>query len=121
MKSGILAAEAIFNELSEQEIESQFKQSWLYDELFRSRNFGPIIHKLGTFWGGVFNTVDQNILGGKWPSTFRDNVTDHGSLGKARDFPEIIYDKPDGQISFDKLSSVFLSNTNHEEDQPCHL
>jgi len=121
MKSGILAAEAIFNNFSAEQAEAEFKASWLYDELYRSRNFGPAIHKLGTFWGGVFNTIDQNVFNGKWPSTLVDSHQDHNQIGLASDFSKIDYPKPDGVLSFDKLSSVFLSNTNHEEDQPCHL
>ncbi|MFC3095586.1 electron transfer flavoprotein-ubiquinone oxidoreductase [Alteromonas sediminis] len=121
MKSGMLAAEAIFNQLNDTQTEALFKQSWLYDELYRSRNFGPAIHKLGTFWGGVFNTIDQNIFSGKWPGTLVDLHQDHAELGEASHYTKITYPKPDGELSFDKLSSVFLSNTNHEEDQPCHL
>ncbi len=98
-----------------------FKSSWLYDELFRSRNFGPAIHKFGTLVGGAFNYIDQNWFGGKIPVTLRDTTPDYARLKKASEAPKIAYPKPDGVISFDKLSSVFLSNTNHEEDQPVHL
>ena len=130
MKSGMLAAESIFEAISEnaeapvKELTSfteKFKSSWLYDELFRSRNFGPAIHKLGNFWGGAFNTLEQNIFNGNMFFTMKDEHKDYAQLKEAKDSKEISYPKPDGVLSFDKLSSVFLSNTNHEEDQPCHL
>jgi electron-transferring-flavoprotein dehydrogenase len=79
------------------------------------------MHKFGAILGGAFNYVDQNIFGGKLPLTLHDNHEDHAQLKPASNFTPIEYPKPDGKLSFDKLSSVFLSNTNHEEDQPCHL
>ncbi|WP_334029028.1 electron transfer flavoprotein-ubiquinone oxidoreductase [Alteromonas sp. P256] len=130
MKSGMLAAESIFeaikenNEAPVKELTSftdKFKSSWVYDELFRSRNFGPAIHKLGNFWGGAFNTLEQNFFKGNLPFTMKDEHKDYAQLNEADKSQEISYPKPDGVLSFDKLSSVFLSNTNHEEDQPCHL
>ncbi len=130
MKSGMLAAESIFeaikenNEAPVKELASftdKFKSSWVYDELFRSRNFGPAIHKLGNFWGGAFNTLEQNFFKGNLPFTMKDEHKDYAQLNEAQKSQEISYPKPDGVLSFDKLSSVFLSNTNHEEDQPCHL
>ncbi|WP_420935881.1 electron transfer flavoprotein-ubiquinone oxidoreductase [Alteromonas sp. A081] len=130
MKSGMLAAESIFeaiienNEAPVKELTSftnKFKSSWVYDELFRSRNFGPAIHKLGNFWGGAFNTLEQNFFKGNLPFTMKDEHKDYAQLNEADKSKEISYPKPDGVLSFDKLSSVFLSNTNHEEDQPCHL
>ena len=130
MKSGMLAAESIFeaikenNEAPVKELTSftdKFKSSWVYDELFRSRNFGPAIHKLGNFWGGAFNTLEQNFFKGNLPFTMKDEHKDYAQLNEAEKSQEISYPKPDGVLSFDKLSSVFLSNTNHEEDQPCHL
>ncbi|WP_415905892.1 electron transfer flavoprotein-ubiquinone oxidoreductase [Neptuniibacter sp. QD48_55] len=129
MKSGMLAAEAIFDELTQSGEGSKelsgyaqkFESSWLYDELFRSRNFGPAMHKFGPLLGGAFNYIDQNIFGGKIPFTLHDTHADYAQLKPASECKEISYPKPDGEISFDKLSSVFLSNTNHEEDQPCHL
>ena len=126
MKSGILAAEAILLGLQNDDVEltqfaSLFENSWLYEELYQSRNFGPAIHKLGNILGGAFNTFDQNILQGNWPTTIFDNLKDHEQLKLANECSEINYPKPDGVLSFDKLSSVFLSNTNHEEHQPCHL
>ena len=98
-----------------------FKASWLYDELFRSRNFGPAMHKWGALMGGAFNYIDQNWFGGKMPFTLHDNKPDYACLKTAAESQKIEYPKPDGKLSFDKLSSVFLSNTNHEEDQPVHL
>lgn len=129
MKSGMLAADAVVEALKAgreggDELTNyvdSFKSSWLYDELFRSRNFGPAIHKFGTLVGGAFNYIDQNWFGGKIPVTLRDTTPDYARLKKASEAPKIAYPKPDGVISFDKLSSVFLSNTNHEEDQPVHL
>ena len=129
MKSGMLAADAVADALLAggeggdvlNSYVEGFKASWLYDELFRSRNFGPAIHKYGALLGGAFNYVDQNIFGGKMPFTLRDTKPDYACLKPAADCAKISYPKPDGKISFDKLSSVFLSNTNHEEEQPCHL
>ncbi|KXI30782.1 electron transfer flavoprotein-ubiquinone oxidoreductase [Paraglaciecola hydrolytica] len=130
MKSGLIAAQTLFSELSQVEsiggkdltvFTKNFQQSWLYKELFTSRNFGPAIHKFGTFWGGAFNTLEQNIFGGNLFVTLRDEHKDHEQLKLATDCTKPVYPKPDGILSFDKLSSVFLSNTNHEEDQPCHL
>jgi electron-transferring-flavoprotein dehydrogenase len=79
------------------------------------------MHKFGTLLGGAFNFVDQNIFGGKIPLTLHDTRKDYAEMKPASESPKIDYPKPDGKLSFDKLSSVFLSNTNHEEDQPCHL
>jgi electron-transferring-flavoprotein dehydrogenase len=129
MKSGMLAADAVADalfagseggDLLNGYVES-FKASWLYDELFRSRNFGPALHKFGPLLGGAFNFVDQNIFGGKIPFTLHDTTPDYACLKPAAEAKKIAYPKPDGKLSFDKLSSVFLSNTNHEEEQPCHL
>ena len=129
MKSGMLAAEAAADAVfagreGGDELTAYvdaFKSSWLYDDLFTSRNFGPAIHKFGALLGGAFNYVDQNIFGGKLPFTLRDTTPDYAKLKLAADSKKIAYPKPDGKLSFDKLSSVFLSNTNHEEIQPCHL
>ncbi len=129
MKSGMLAAEAAADAVfagreGGDELTAYvdaFKSSWLYEDLFTSRNFGPAIHKFGAVLGGAFNYVDQNIFGGKLPFTLRDTTPDYAKLKLAADSKKIAYPKPDGKLSFDKLSSVFLSNTNHEEIQPCHL
>jgi len=133
MKSGMLAAEAIAQALigsegvateGKQDLTSfteLYKNSWLYQELYNTRNFGPAMHKFGTMLGGVYNTLDQNFFAGKLPFNFKDDSLDHAQLKLADDMPVINYAKPDNKLSFDKLSSVFLSNTNHEEEQPCHL
>jgi electron-transferring-flavoprotein dehydrogenase len=129
MKSGMLAAEAIAEALKggaegRTELTSfteKFKASWLYEELYNSRNFGPALHRMGTFMGGAFNFIDQNWFGGKIPYTVYDSTPDFATLDLASQSKKITYPKPDGKISFDKLSSVFLSNTNHEEEQPVHL
>ncbi|MDE2149186.1 MAG: electron transfer flavoprotein-ubiquinone oxidoreductase [Gammaproteobacteria bacterium] len=129
MKSGMLAAEAVAEHLlggaeGGRVLESypdKFRASWLYDELRRSRNFGPAIHRFGVFGGGAFNYIDQNWFGGRIPLTLHDRVPDHATLKPAAQARRIDYPKPDGVLSFDKLSSVFLSSTNHEEDQPVHL
>ncbi|OZY48977.1 electron transfer flavoprotein-ubiquinone oxidoreductase [Pseudomonas lundensis] len=129
MKSGMLAADAVADSLlagSEggdalKTYVEAFKGSWLFDELFASRNFGPALHKFGPILGGGFNWMDQNIFGGKLPFTLHDNKPDYACLKLAKDCKRIDYPKPDGKLSFDKLSSVFLSSTNHEEEQPCHL
>ena len=129
MKSGMLAAESVADALfAEQDCTVElttyvdaFKNSWLHEELFASRNFGPAIHKYGAIIGGGFNWLDQNIFGGKLPFTLRDTKPDYACLKLAADCKKIDYPKPDGKLSFDKLSSVFISGTNHEEEQPCHL
>ncbi|GAW95404.1 MULTISPECIES: electron transfer flavoprotein-ubiquinone oxidoreductase [Colwellia] len=133
MKSGMLAAEAIAQVLINDEgiaeegkqdlthFSQLYKDSWLYEELYSTRNFGPAMHKFGTLLGGAYNTLDQNFFSGKLPFNFKDDSLDHAQLKLAADVPVIKYAKPDNKLSFDKLSSVFLSNTNHEEEQPCHL
>ncbi len=129
IKTGMLAAEAVQTALAggdegQSELESfeaSVKASWVHDELHRARNFGPALVKFGTFWGAAFTFIDQNIFFGKLPFTWRNTNTDHGSLKKASESAQIDYPKPDGVITFDRLSSVYLSNTNHEEDQPSHL
>lgn len=128
MKSGMLAAEAVFAAVQSgqegadlNEFETRFKDSWLYQELHASRNFGAAIHAYGNILGGAFNTFEQNILRGKSPFTLRDRKDDYEQLKPASACTPIAYPKPDNVLSFDRLSSVFLTNTNHEEDQPCHL
>ena len=129
MKSGILAADAAAAALlaggeGGDELKAyteNFKNSWLYDELYRDRNFGAAMHKFGILFGAAFNYIDQNIFRGKAPLTLHDNTPDYTTLKPAAESKKIEYPKPDGVISFDKLSSVFISSTNHEEDQPVHL
>ena len=133
MKSGMLAAESIIEALIVNDVISEegkqdltsytakFKNSWLYAELYNTRNFGPAMHKFGTMLGGAYNMIDQNFFGGKLPFNFKDDSLDYDQLKLSSESPVIDYAKPDNKLSFDKLSSVFLSNTNHEEEQPCHL
>jgi len=129
MKSGMLAAETVFDALASGSVggadltafADAFKSSWLYDELYVARNAGPAIHKFGTLFGSAYTWFDQTVLQGRAPFTLNDPVPDYATLDRASAAPKINYPKPDNVLSFDKLSSVFLSNTNHEEDQPCHL
>ncbi|MDE0193755.1 MAG: electron transfer flavoprotein-ubiquinone oxidoreductase [Gammaproteobacteria bacterium] len=128
MKSGMLAAESVFDALQRGEANTalddfrgRVDDSWLGRELRQVRNVGPALHKFGTLFGMAYTFVDQKIARGRMPFTLRDTLPDHDSLKPVAKVPRIHYPKPDGVLSFDKLSSVFLSNTNHEEDQPCHL
>ncbi|MBI2383176.1 MAG: electron transfer flavoprotein-ubiquinone oxidoreductase [Gammaproteobacteria bacterium] len=129
MKSGMLAADAVVEKLFAgaeggdvlENYPAAFKASWLYDELYRSRNFGAWLHKLGAIVGGAINYIEQNWFKGRAPWTVHDRKPDHLCLKPAAESRSIEYPKPDGKLSFDKLSSVFLSSTNHEEDQPVHL
>ena len=100
---------------------SAYQASWAWKELHAQRNFGPAQHKWGNLLGSAYAFIDINIFNGKLPWTLSDPKPDYAQLKPAADCPKIAYPKPDGKLSFDKLSSVFLSNTNHEEDQPCHL
>ena len=129
MKSGMVAADTIISQLQEKpdssgdilEYSTAFKQSWAYKELHQQRNFSPAMHKFGNIAGAAFAFIDLNIFNGKLPFTLHDTKADHQQLKPVIHCKKIDYPKPDGVISFDRLSSVFLSNTNHEEDQPCHL
>jgi electron-transferring-flavoprotein dehydrogenase len=129
MKSGILAAETIVAQLTKgfdygQDLSGYsdlFERSSLKEELHFQRNFGPAQHKWGNILGSAYVFIDMNIFAGKLPWTFKDSKPDYAKLKPASGFKPIEYPKYDGKLSFDKLSSVFLSNTNHEEDQPIHL
>ncbi len=128
MKSGMLAADTLIKQMTqssqqslEAEFSQQFKQSWLFNELHSSRNFGAAIHKYGAIWGGAFNTFEQNVLNGNSKFEIADGKADYVSMQSIQECVLHTYPKPDGILSFDKLSSVYLSNTNHEENQPCHL
>ncbi len=128
MKSGMIAAEVISKALAEgrfhdelTEYKTAFDSSWVYEELHEQRNFGPLMHKFGVLAGGALALIDLNILSGKLPFTLRDPIPDYATLKPANECEKISYLKPDGKLTFSKLDSVFLSNTNHEEDQPCHL
>lgn len=129
MKSGMLGAETVFAALKNGSegrenltaFETAYQTSWIHDELYRARNTYPAFHKFG-LWGGVlFTGIDQLLFRGKMPFTLRVKQPDHESLQLASRSQKILYPKPDGVLSFDRMSSVFISNTNHEEDQPCHL
>lgn len=129
MKSGMVAAEVLHQRLAEgcqggadlQEYGERFLKSWAGKELYTARNFAPAMHRLGLWIGSAFTWLDQTIFRGHLPFTIKDPTPDHATLVDADKAPVIQYPKPDGTLSFDKLSSVFLSSTNHEEDQPCHL
>ena len=128
LKSGIIAAEsigdALLNEQATGELTAysdNIEASSIYAELKQSRNFEPGLNKFGTFFGAAFTFIDQNIFRGKLPFTWNNKTPDHASLKPADQFKPIEYPRPDNEVSFDRLSSVFLSSTNHEEDQPCHL
>jgi electron-transferring-flavoprotein dehydrogenase len=125
MKSGMLAAEAVFEAISNQSVsadyQKHFQRSWLYEELYLARNFSSGIHRFGAWLGGGLAMLEHNVLKGKAKWNVRCDNPDHQSLLLAEKSHEIAYPKPDGVLSFDRLSSVYLSNIFHEEDQPCHL
>ena len=129
MKSGMLAAEAVVEALAQGEAApadlasyaTRVEASWMYDELYTTRNFSGFMHKFGILLGSAMVWLDQNIFGGRLPFTLKDAKADHAAMKPAAQCKKIDYPKPDNKISFDRLTSVFLSNTNHEEDQPCHL
>ena len=127
LKSGMLAAEAAFEALrsgrSHDELASYpeaFRASWLHEELHRARNFKPWMSK-GLLLGTAMVGVDQIVFGGRAPWTLHHAHADHETLRTRTESEPIAYPKPDGVITFDRLSSVFISNTNHAEDQPVHL
>lgn len=127
MKSGIIAAEVLVPALaagrandSLSEFEAIYKESWAYEELYAQRNIGPAQQKFGTQLGSVYAFIDMTLRG-KLPWTLHNNKADHTQLKLATQAAKIVYPKPDNTLSFDKLSSVYLSNTNHAENQPCHL
>ena len=126
IKSGMLAAEAAFDALGAERSRDEltafpqaFRASWLHAELHKTRNFKPYMKK-GLWLGSLLFGIDQKLFGGKVPWTLH-NSADHTTLKPAAECAKIAYPKPDGVLTFDRLSSVFLSNTNHEEEQPCHL
>jgi electron-transferring-flavoprotein dehydrogenase len=129
MKTGMLAAETIYQAMQTGDVsgkelfamDENYRSSWVYEELYKTRNFGPLLHKFGTLLGGAFAWLDQNIFAGKLPFTWHNTTPDHATLKPASECPKPNYPKPDNVLTFDKLSSVFLSSTNHEENQPCHL
>ncbi len=129
LKTGMLAAEAVFAALGQGDaapavldtFELAVRNSWVWRELEEGRNVAPAQKKFGLLLGGAFIWLDQNVFRGRLPFTLRSREADHVALRPAGDAPRIVYGKPDGRITFDRLSSVFLSSTNHAEDQPCHL
>ena len=127
IKTGMLAAEAAFGALGElrqhDELASfpaAFEQSWLHDELHVARNVKPWLSK-GQYLGSVMAGIDQIVLRGKAPWTLHRDYADHACMKPSANYAPIAYPKPDGILTFDRMSSVFVSNTNHTEDQPIHL
>jgi electron-transferring-flavoprotein dehydrogenase len=127
IKSGMLAAEAAAQALAEgrsqdalEAYPAAFRSSWLHEELHRGRNFKPWMSK-GLFTGALMVGIDQILLRGKAPWTLHHEHADHQTLVPKSQARPIAYPRPDGLLTFDRLSSVFLSNTNHNEDQPVHL
>ncbi|HJW54136.1 MAG TPA: electron transfer flavoprotein-ubiquinone oxidoreductase [Burkholderiaceae bacterium] len=127
IKTGMLAADAAFEALSAErqfdelsDYPKGFEQSWLHDELYRARNFKPWMSK-GLYAGTLMVGIDQVVFRGKAPWTLHHDHADHECLKPAAECQPIAYPKPDGKLTFDRLSSVFISNTNHAEDQPVHL
>ena len=127
MKSGMLAAEAVAAALADGQpaepsgYEAAFRSSWLADELRAARNIRPAFAKYGLFGGIAYAAVDTFVFRGRAPWTMHHAHPDHDGLAAAAGAAKIDYPKPDGVLTFDRLSSVFISNTNHEEDQPVHL
>jgi electron-transferring-flavoprotein dehydrogenase len=131
IKSGMTAAEAIFAHLAEgvewadyraeelTDYSDRIQKTWMWQELYQVRNIRPAF-ALGLWGGMAYAAIDTYVLRGRAPWTFHHH-SDHESLGLAAHYPKIDYPKPDGTYSFDRLSSVFLSSTNHEENQPAHL
>ncbi|HGI5212682.1 TPA: electron transfer flavoprotein-ubiquinone oxidoreductase [Providencia alcalifaciens] len=129
VKSGMLAAEALFEAFADDQVDytqftrqfqQKFEQSWLYDELYQTRNFKPYMKK-GLVLGSLLFGAEQWLLKGRTPWSLKLKMDDHQGLKPASQFEPISYPKPDGKLTFDKPSSVFLSNTHHAEEQPCHL
>jgi electron-transferring-flavoprotein dehydrogenase len=127
IKSGMLAAQAAFDALGAGRQHDElaaysaaFEQSWLHEELHVARNVKPWLKK-GLYLGSLMTGIDQLIFRGKAPWTLHHSQADHECLQPAANFQPIVYPKPDGKLTFDRLSSVFISNTNHAEDQPVHL
>ena len=127
IKTGMLAAEAAFAALGEARQHDElvsypaaFEKSWLHEELHVARNFKPWMSK-GLVLGSIMTGIDQIVFKGKAPWTLHHHHADHACLKPAADFKPIVYPRPDGKLTFDRLSSVFISNTNHAEDQPIHL
>ncbi|MGL6418420.1 electron transfer flavoprotein-ubiquinone oxidoreductase [Aeromonas allosaccharophila] len=129
MKSGMLAAKTVAMALRGgdeggrdlAQYGDELQQSWLARELKAARNFGAALHRYGPWLGGAFNWLEQRLFGTNSPFKLLDKAHDYRQLRVASRCEPINYPKPDGKLSFDKLSSVYLANTSHDEDQPCHL
>ncbi|MBL0634139.1 electron transfer flavoprotein-ubiquinone oxidoreductase [Aeromonas dhakensis] len=129
MNSGMLAAKTVAMSLRGgdeggrdlAEYGDALQQSWLAHELKTARNFGAALHRWGPWLGGAFNWLEQRLFPRTSPFTLLDKEPDYRQLRMASRCQPIDYPKPDGRLSFDKLSSVYLANTSHDEDQPCHL
>jgi electron-transferring-flavoprotein dehydrogenase len=127
IKSGMLAADAAVAALKAGRTSDEladyptaFQSSWLHEELHKARNFKPWMSK-GLYTGTLMVGIDQVVFGGKAPWTLHHQHADNETLKKKTEVTPIDYPKHDGVLTFDRLSSVFISNTNHEEDQPAHL
>ena len=127
IKSGMLAADAALQALKAGHKSDEladypvaFEASWLHEELHKARNFKPWMSK-GLYTGSLMVGIDQVVFGGRAPWTLHHRHADHETLKHKSEVAPIAYPKPDGVLTFDRLSSVFVSNTNHEEDQPAHL
>jgi electron-transferring-flavoprotein dehydrogenase len=127
IKTGMLAAEAAFDAVQAGRHSDElaaypeaFRTSWLHNELYRARNFKQWMSK-GLYLGTLMVGLEQKLLGGNVPWTLHHQHSDHETLKPASQCKPIVYPKPDGKLTFDRLSSVFISNTNHEENQPAHL
>ena len=129
MKSGLLGAETVFEAIRNGSdggedlagFADKFENSWLYRELFSERNFSPAMHRFGTVIGGGIAFLEQNILRRSLPFTFHDTAPDHATLKPASECRRIEYPRADNKLTFDRLASAFMANTNHAENQPCHL
>ncbi len=133
MKSGMIAAEVMFDALigaktddhvsndDLYEYETALKQSWVYQELYQQRNFGPAQHKWGNLLGSAYGFLDINLFNGKLPWTLRDKTPDYANLKPTKQCKKISYPAPDNELTFDRLSSLYLTGLSHDEDQPIHL
>lgn len=125
MKSGLIAAEVIVDAIEGRaevtDFDGRLEKSWVREELEKARNFSSGISRFGLFMGGALAFVEHNILGGRTPLDLRNPKPDHQGLLHADQATVIEYPRPDGIVSFDRLSSIYLCNTEHDENQPCHL
>jgi len=129
MKTGMLAAESIAEALAQGDeapkvldsYPEKYRNSWVYEELYAARNMRPAAARWGMILGSLYAGIDIKLFRGKLPWTLHHKHADHETLKPADQMPKIEYPKPDGVVSFDRNSSVYLTNTFHEEDQPCHL